>query len=80
MQTPFQLFNRNMSYSTSTGAPDPVMYGTSGYNCWEGSLAPHPFRVNSEGNACAILAGRTTTDHLGGLRRPVPPRLGGLRG
>jgi hypothetical protein len=61
MQTPFQQFNRNMSYSTSTGAPDPSMYGTNGYNSWESSLAPHPFRVNSEGNACAILAGRTTT-------------------
>ena len=37
------------------------MYGSNGYNCWESSMAPHPFRVNSEGNACAILAGRTTT-------------------
>ncbi len=61
MQTPFQCFARNFAYNTSTGAPDPVMYGTDGYNSWESSLAPHPFRVNSQGNACAILAGRTTT-------------------
>ena len=61
MQTPFQCYARNFCYNTSDGSPDPVMYGTHGHNSWEGSLAPHPFRVSREGNACAILAGLNTS-------------------
>jgi hypothetical protein len=57
MQTPYQCFGR--SFAAYNG-PDVTMVGTHGHNAYENSLAPHPFRVNSQGNACAILAGVTT--------------------
>ncbi len=56
MQTPFQCFSR--SFGSSSG-PDMVMISTYGYNGFEASLAPHPFRVSSDGRACAILASPT---------------------
>ena len=61
MQVPFQYFGQAFASSTSTGAPNYLMYASHGYNSWESSMAPHPFRVNSEGNACAILAGLNST-------------------
>jgi len=59
MQTPFQCWYRSFSYYSG---PDVVMVGTHGHNSYESSMAPHPFRVNTQGNACAILAGRTTSN------------------
>ena len=61
MQVPFQYYGQSFSSSTSTGAPNYIMYGSNGYNSWESAQAPHPFRVNSQGNACAILAGLNST-------------------
>ena len=77
MQTPYQCFGR--SFDVYSG-PDVMMVGTHGHNAYESSMAPHPFRVNSEGNACAILAGPDHVEHHERLGGPVPPRVGGLRG
>jgi len=63
MQTPYQCFGRPFNYYNG---PDVVMVGTHGHNAYESSMAPHPFRVNTQGNACAILAGRTTSSTTSG--------------
>ncbi len=62
MQTPFQdWYNPFYSYY----GPNPWTYAASGTNIMETSYAPHPFRVNADGNACAILAARTTANTAG---------------
>ena len=62
MQTPFQMFGRTFHLYSG---PDPQMLSAHGHNAYESSLAPHPFRVNADGNACAILAGRRRLDPYG---------------
>ncbi len=68
MQVPWERYYRPAySYSYSSGSygysymySDDTMY-KDGYNCYEGSKAPMPFRVNADGNMCVILAAPTTT-------------------
>ncbi len=63
MQTPFQCFDR--SFGSSTSGADQQMISSHGYNAFEASLARSPFRVNADGNACAILAAPTTANTVG---------------
>jgi hypothetical protein len=68
MQVPWQRYYTPMySYSYSSGTygysymySDTTLY-KDGYNCYETSKAPMPFRVNADGDMCVILAAPTTT-------------------
>jgi hypothetical protein len=67
MQTPFQLFQNNpgypsSSYIASTSLSDTETYMREGANLHESSAAPVPFRVNALGDKVAILAGQHTTN------------------
>ncbi len=50
-------YSRTYSYSYSD------TMSKDGYNCYEGSKAPMPFRVNADGDLCVIIAARTTTSY-----------------
>ena len=63
MQTPYQDYYSGFN---DYGGPGVINYTNSGHNCMETSYAPHPFRVNGDGNACAILAAVTTGETTSG--------------
>ena len=63
VQTSFQMFQNNPGYVSSstyvstTAYADVEVYVREGANLDEGSAAPIPFRVNENGDKCAIIAG-----------------------